>query len=154
MSRNVDVSLLHQKLRAAVPDIIVEVNASREARRGGFTLHLFEGARPPSRQEALYKRGRDPKADDFGRTVTRARAYQSAHQFGEGMDLVFKKDGVWTWESDAPWSVMESEVRARGLVTLSFERPHVQLSSFTWRERERGPDDDAQWAVWLRRLVS
>src|SRR5437870_1461312 len=66
-------------------------------------LQPFETIRSPSRQSDLYQKGRNPSASDYGRTVTRAQAYQSAHQFGLACDLVFRLDtGVWTWDEPHP----------------------------------------------------
>lgn len=121
-------------------------------RNEGIPLEPFETIRPPSRQEALYARGRDPHADDFGRTVTRARAYQSAHQFGMGADLVFKVDGRWTWDEpeSGQWSRLRHLAMECGLESLSFEQPHVQIADFDWRPLVRGPETDEAWFAWLR----
>lgn len=115
-------------------------------------LAVFESIRSPGRQDQLYLRGRDPAAQDYGRTVTRAQAYQSAHQFGLGADLVFRRDtGVWTWDEPerGMWDLYARLAKSCGLETLSFERPHIQIAGFDWRKLPTGPRDDAGWLAWL-----
>lgn len=148
MSRIASLDLLDPTFRARLDRVLV--TCAKELP----TLHVFETIRPPSRQEELYQRGRDPKAADFGRTVTRARAYQSAHQFGLAVDLVFKDSkGKWTWSEPfkGAWDKLHEIARAEGLEPLSFERPHLQLAGFNWRKLTRGPADDAGWVAWLAR---
>ena len=115
-------------------------------------LRVFESIRPPSRQNALYAQGRDRAKPDYGRTVTKARAYQSAHQFGLAVDLVFFVRGKWTWEEPFPgaWDRLHAAARGCGLEALSFEKPHLQLVDFDFRRLTPGPKDDAGWLEWLR----
>jgi peptidoglycan L-alanyl-D-glutamate endopeptidase CwlK len=146
VSRRADVALLRPDFRAVYVDLI------EECARLGIPLQPFETARSPGRQSELYMRGRDPGAGDYGRTVTRAKAYESAHQFGLGADSVFRlANGVWTWDEPEAgmWDTYTRLARARGLETLSFERPHVQIAGFDWRKLPRGPTDEAGWLAWL-----
>ena len=115
-------------------------------------LRIYESSRAPSRQAALYARGRDPSAPDYGRTVTRAQPWQSAHQWGLAVDLVPLLDGVWSWDSryEQAWTTMAATAPQLGLECLSFERPHVQLAGFDWRKLAPGPDSDDAWETWLR----
>lgn len=123
----------------------------------GIPLLLYESIRSPLRQEELYDRGRVDTAADYGRTVTDARAYQSAHQFGAGADLVFFTKGRWTWEEpeDGMWEAMHKSAKVWGLMTLKDRRgrvkewPHVQVAGFDWRQHARGPADTAGWLMWL-----
>jgi hypothetical protein len=127
-------------------DLLGELDAHK------LPMRVFESIRAPSRQEMLYMRGRDPGAEDFGRTVTKARAYQSAHQFGLAADMVFRMaDGTWTWDEPVRgmWDTFTRLAKAAGLETLNFERPHVQISGFDWRGLPRGPMDDGGWLAWL-----
>ncbi len=115
-------------------------------------LAPFETIRAPSRQDELYARGRDPALSDYGRTVTRARRYQSAHQFGVACDLVFFVGAHWTWEEPEPgqWSRLRHLAGECGLESLSFEQPHVQIENFSWKNLTPGPADDSLWLEWLR----
>jgi peptidoglycan LD-endopeptidase CwlK len=146
MSRISHVHLLDPEFRHRLERVLDQVEAT------GLKLRLFETIRSPGRQMALYSRGRDPEAADFGRTVTKARAYQSAHQYGLAADLVFYVNGEWTWSPPNPgdWDVFHGIARVEGLVPLSFEKPHVQIQEFDWKKLERGPDHEAGWLQWLR----
>jgi peptidoglycan LD-endopeptidase CwlK len=120
-------------------------------RTESIPLEVFETARSPLRQDLLYNRGRDPTGPDYGRTVTRARAYESPHQFGLAADLVFKVGGAWTWQepSKGMWKRMGELANGLGLQTLSFEKPHVQAAAFAPTLIQHGPMDTAGWMRWL-----
>jgi peptidoglycan LD-endopeptidase CwlK len=143
-----DLSLLDPGFRRLLEAVV------EECQRHGLPLEVFETIRTPARQEELYARGRDPSAPDFGRTVTKARKWQSAHQYGLGADCVFKVDGKWSWDPPkrmaAGWAVYHTVADSHGLVPLSFEKPHVQARGFNWRDMEQGPDDVSAWMKWLR----
>jgi peptidoglycan LD-endopeptidase CwlK len=143
-----DPSLLDPGFRRLL-DAVVD-----ECQRHGLPLEVFETIRSPARQEELYARGRDPGAPDFGRTVTKARAYQSAHQYGLAADCVFRVDGKWSWEPPprmaAGWSMFQTVADSHGLVTLPFEKPHVQARGFDWRDMKQGPADVLGWMKWLK----
>lgn len=117
----------------------------------GLPLRVFETIRSPERQTALHARGRDPAAIDYGRTVTDAKAYQSAHQYGLAADLVFWRNG-WEWPPyESPeWQAMGDLALLNGLHTLTRERPHVQLATFSLRVMTPGPMDTAGWYEWLK----
>lgn len=116
------------------------------------TLQVFESLRSPRRQNELFARGRNPSKPDYGRTVTRARAYQSAHQHGLAVDLVFRAGDAWSWDEPfkGAWDELHRMARQEGLEPLSFEKPHLQAAGFDWRQLATGPLDDAGWTRWLR----
>ena len=145
-TRLADLALLQPAFREAIEGLLRDLEAA------GIPLQVFETGRSPGRQEALYARGRDPEAADYGRIATRARGYQSAHQFGLGVDLVFHVYGRWTWTEPEPghWDEMTRLARTRGLEPLSSERPHLQPAGFSSRGRDYGPTDDDAWLAWLR----
>lgn len=113
------------------------------------TLRVYESLRSPRRQEELYARGRTTGTP--GKTVTRARAYQSAHQHGMAVDLVFHNGKAWTWDEPfrGAWDELHRLARAEGLEPLSFEKPHIQVQGFRWQRLPQGPRDDDGWARWL-----
>lgn len=89
----------------------------------GYELNLFEGLRSPQRQAYLYEQGRTSP----GKIVTKARPWRSWHQYGVAVDLVYKKDGVWTWDGnyDKPAAIL----REYGFEWLyPFERVHFQIT--------------------------
>lgn len=124
-------------------------------RTEGIPLEVFETARSPMRQAALYAVGRQPELPGYGRTVTRAMPYHSAHQYGRAVDLVFKTQGRWSWEEPVRgmWDRYHALARQTGLVVLSFEAPHVQLASFDPAPLPKGPADTQGWMAWLRGRV-
>ena len=145
MTRFSHMTLLDPEFRPRLQRLLDEVEGAE------LKLRLFETIRSPGRQSSLYGRGRNPMAPDFGRTVTKARAYGSLHQYGLAADLVFFVDGEWTWEQPLPgdWDVFHGIARNCGLETLSFEKPHVQLPGIMVSELKHGPDNEAGWLQWL-----
>jgi peptidoglycan L-alanyl-D-glutamate endopeptidase CwlK len=121
MARDSYRSHLHPAFLACLAKLEVALRAE------GIPLALYEGARSPFRQAELYARGRG--VGETGKTVTRAKAWQSFHQFGIAADMVFQVNGAWTWEEPKPgmWKRYTELARAAGLRTLDFERPHVEL---------------------------
>lgn len=124
----------------------------KELQRHDSRFLIFETVRSPGAQDELYVRGRVPGRSDWGRYATRARAYQSAHQFGMAADVWPHDDGHWEWISaqDPRWAPVASLAKDHELETLSWERPHVQLAGFDWHRMTPGPEGTAEWAVWLQ----
>lgn len=130
-------------------------------RTDGLLLEVYETARSPNRQAELYAIGRDPELAHYGRTVTGSLPYHSAHQYGLGVDLVFRVNGAWTWEEPAKgqWDRMHVLARHCGLTGLYnkrgelIEMPHLQLPGFHPDKVAPGPNQDDQWLAWLRRRL-
>lgn len=64
------------------------------AKKEGYEIGIFEGYRSPTRQDHLFSQGRSTP----GKIVTKAKAYQSAHQFGLACDIAFYFKS-WTWDN-------------------------------------------------------
>jgi hypothetical protein len=81
-------------------------------------FRLFETYRDPSAQETAFKAG-----------TSKARAFESAHQFGLAADFVPYAFGrVWEWPAtdDPEWDALRLACRDFGLRNgLSWDRPHV-----------------------------
>jgi len=146
--RLADLQLLVPEARSRVSWLLVALRAE------GVPLEVFETARPPARQAYLYQIGRDPDSPTFGRTVTHAMPWQSAHQWGFAADLVFKVAGRWTWKEPehGMWDRLTDLAKKADLRTLSFERPHVELPTFSPSSKgpPPGPSDTEAWLAWLR----
>lgn len=150
-----DLTLLDAELADKLGTVMIGTRAD------GIPLEVYETGRSPSRQEELYAVGRDPNLAHFGRTVTGARAYHSAHQYGLGVDLVFRVRGRWTWEEPVrgQWQRLHALARKAGLVPLVNKRgeviewPHLQLPGFHADLMPRGPQDDEGWLAWLRQRL-
>lgn len=100
---------------------------------GGQTKLLFkpfEGYRTPERQEYLFRVMK----------TTKARAWESAHQYGFAVDFVptLKPHGAWTWEaSDDDWTFLHETGAALGLAApIKWDKPHFQHGAWPMiRER-------------------
>lgn len=149
MPRDVDRSHLHPALR----EKCVALDSALAAKR--IPLELYEGARSPFRQVELYARGRG--TGETGRTVTRAKAWASLHQYGLAVDYVFRVDGAWSWDEPrvGMWEDYAGLAEAIGLRSLSFEKPHVELpvalSSLQRGMYPVGGDDT--WNAWLETMI-
>jgi hypothetical protein len=142
--RRADLDLLDRGFRAKLEAVIADLAAA------GSPLKLYETIRSPARQKELFARGRDPDAADFGRTVTKATAYESLHQWGHAADLVGFVNGRWTWDiPKGDWLALGVAAKRHGLETLSFEKPHIQTPDFRGHGKI-GPMDDAGWLAWLK----
>lgn len=89
----------------------------------GYPVEVFEGYRSPERQDWLYAQGRTRD----GKVVTKARAWESWHQFGLACDIALLINGKWSWDFDAA-KVSQCFID-QGLEWLSpFEMCHFQAS--------------------------
>lgn len=149
MPRDSDSSHLHPAIRSLLPELDARLfNA-------GIPLQLYEGARSPFRQAELYAKGRGNGTP--GKTVTRARAWESAHQHGCAVDYVFKVSGVWTWAEPerGQWQKFQAIAEELGLRPLSFEKPHLEVAT-SIRSMQSGmwpPGGDGPWRDWLEGMI-
>ena len=144
IAANSDPALLHPKLREAVATLLSQLNHE------GHAFALFEGYRSPERQEWLWSQGRTRP----GNIVTHAQPWASMHQYGLAADLVLRVGGEWSWASDPGWWRLDKLAAERGLETLTFERPHVQLAGLKLARLEEGDWPDGGDATWLNNLHS
>lgn len=130
--------------------------------REKIPLGIYETARSPARQAELYAIGRDPEAAGFGRTVTGALPWHSAHQFGLGLDLAFRFAARWTWDppEEGMWDRMQELAATVGLEPVRDRRgrikewSHVQLAGFATGQLPHGPNETGAWLEWLRERVA
>lgn len=117
---NRDINDLHPKMRVAVlklENVLVDRGIMATARNEGFKF--FEGYRSPERQAQL--RREHPK-------VTKAGAWQSAHQYGVAADYVWwHPENGWSWEDGNPWSFLDLAVAEvpELMRPISWDRPHI-----------------------------
>ena len=137
-----DTSLLHPVFLDRLETVLAKSDEK------GYHFAVFEAWRSPERQRYLYaKRPR----------VTRAKPWQSIHQYGLAADIVWCENGRWSWSHKHPWDWLHTVAYALGLFPLSFEKPHLQLFGYTWKDlysggaleklAETGTD------VWLENIV-
>ncbi len=86
----------------------------------GYRIEVFEAFRSPERQEYLYEQGRTRP----GAVVTKARAWQSAHQLGLAVDIAAKDEHGWTW--NFPVDKVSAIFIKHGLQPLAMEHVHFQ----------------------------
>lgn len=96
--------------------------AMKECHELGYPIEIFEGYRSPERQDWLYAQGRTRD----GKIVTNAKAFESWHNFGLAVDLVFLVNGKWDWSGD--FDKIEQVMLEHGFTSLKFERCHFQIN--------------------------
>jgi hypothetical protein len=150
MPRDIADEHLHPVFRARL--LSLEADILRE----GLPLKRFEGARTPFRQAQLFSQGRT--IGDRGKPVTKARPWDSYHQYAMATDEVFWVNGSWTWEEPEAgmWEAYRKLAEDHSLRCLSFEKPHVEYP-IPMEQLEAGafPPDagDDLWRDWLEEQV-
>lgn len=83
-------------------------------------FEVFETYRTPQRQAQLAS------------PVTKARAFQSAHQFGLAVDFVPRELEAWSWSDKHDWSYLRRVAQQFGLdVPINWDRAHVEHPFWT-----------------------
>jgi peptidoglycan L-alanyl-D-glutamate endopeptidase CwlK len=140
--RNTDPACLHPVFRAKAAELLSRLAAEN------IPFRLFEGFRPPERQQYLYAQGRTRP----GPIVTRAQPWTSYHQYGLAGDFVLFENGLWSWEtrgaSGAYWPRLQAVGRELGLEPLSFEMPHLQLAGLHMLDLEAAKYPEGGDATW------
>lgn len=149
MPRITDTSILHLAFRERVRGL------ANDCDNAAIPLSVYETGRTPQRQVELYARGRGD--GETGKTATRAKAWESLHQYLLAADFVFFVDGRWTWTEPRPgmWAKFTELARGRGLRPLSFERPHVELpvSLAALKAGQYPGDGGATWEDWIETQI-
>jgi peptidoglycan L-alanyl-D-glutamate endopeptidase CwlK len=84
-----DIKGLHPKVADGVSQMLTEAKAR------GLSVGLFCGLRTAEEQDKLFNKV--PK-------VTNAKGWDSWHQYGLAVDIVFKDEkGNWTWNEKKDW---------------------------------------------------
>lgn len=126
-----DTKFLHPKFSGVALELHKRVIRMHKTGRLKTRFEIFETFRDPLRQMDLLTKG-----------VTKAGKFQSAHQFGLAVDLVPVIDGNeaialseltgerhfpgWSWHSSHEWEAMHEVAKSLGLVTISWDKPHVE----------------------------
>lgn len=143
-----DPRKLHPLMRNAMQEVI------RECEAEALPFKLFEGWRSPQRQAALYSQGRDSHRP--GPILTRARAWESYHQYGMACDFVLFIDGKWSWDTEGKfdhyWRRLTEIGEMYGLEGLSWEKPHLQIATIELAQLKEGlypGGGDATWEAMM-----
>lgn len=151
-SRNIDLSLLHPLFAIKLEKMLGKLDAEN------IPFKVFEAFRYPERQADLYAQGRTLP----GHIVTKAKPWQSYHQYGLAVDLVLFVNGKWSWNDTGAaekvwWKHMEKLAKEYELTQLSFERPHVQYGAASYSTLFNGAypkgGDGSLWAEHLHDTI-
>lgn len=113
---NRDFSLLHPKCKNNFQEFANYLSGE------GSKFRMFEGYRSPIRQNYLFNQ-RPP--------VTKARAFESAHQYGVAADFVWFEHGQWSWDDDHPWEHLVDAARKFNLVVpITWDRGHIEAKDW------------------------
>jgi len=145
-ARDDDLDHLHPTVRQRVKAVLAALDNE------GIPLRVFEAFRSPQRQQYLWEQGRTRP----GGIVTKARPWQSMHQYGLAADFVLYEDGAWSWDSAGPkarwWDRLAQLGRQNGLEPLSWERPHLQLAGTTLDDLRTGHYPSGGDQSWMDNL--
>lgn len=112
--------LIHPTVKPAFWRLYDALGAEYKAGKTPTLFVPFEGYRSPERQQIL-----------FDQKKTKARPYQSAHQFGLAVDFVPKVNGQWSWDLHHDWDALRRLAHAHGFDNdIVWDRPHVEARSF------------------------
>lgn len=136
--RKQEASLIYRELEMLHPvmrpnaRLLMEDLAGRPWQDGEGRLWLFrvfETYRSPARQDRLHEGG----------SVTKARRWQSAHQYGLAMDVVPHSPDPgengkalgWSWEEFHPWDLLRDRAEAFGLYRpIDWDKAHIEDPNF------------------------
>lgn len=100
-----------------------------EANRQGLHVDVQMGYRSFKKQDELYAQGRTTK----GNKVTNSPGGLSWHNYGLAADVVFKKDGQWSWSEEHDWKKLGEIGKKSGLEWggdwKNPDRPHFQYTN-------------------------
>lgn len=116
--RQSSLALLSPSCRGAFEGLAILLESEWHNGKAPHWFLPFETYRSPERQEALYIQ-----------QVTRARAWQSAHQVGMAVDFVIwdTEAAKWSWDSQADWAYLKAKARQFGLdAPIQWDRVHVE----------------------------
>lgn len=141
--RNADLLHLHPVVRKRVEAVLKQLAAEN------IPFQVFEAYRSPDRQRHLFAQGRTRP----GAIVTKAKPWQSYHQYGMAVDFVLFINGQWSWDDKgakaAWWKRLHQVGREHGLEPLSWETPHLQLAKSSMKDLYAGrypAGGDETWA--------
>lgn len=116
--RDMSEDLIHPKAYDAFRQLAHALDLDHRYGKLGCLFKPFETFRHPYRQADLYR---------YGRGVTKAKPYQSAHQFGLAVDFVPFDNGRWSWDDKKPWNELKERAEKAGLrVPYEWDRAHVE----------------------------
>lgn len=114
--RDSDITSLHPIMRPMVGRLQQMLSAGYLTGATLTEFVLFETYRSPEAQDECYKL-----------KTSKAKAWQSAHQYGLAADFVPRIKGAWDWSDYHDWTYLKSCALRCGLrVPILWDRPHVE----------------------------
>ena len=110
------------------------------------SIFIFEAYRAPSRSDYLYEQGRTAP----GKIVTKAKAWQSLHNYGLACDLWPKVNNRWVFQYD--YKPVAEIMRKQGFKCgIDFgDNPHFQLDGgLSWQECKAITEQHGLPVLWL-----
>lgn len=108
---------LHPKARDHFMNLAAQMEDQFKTRQITTLFRPFEGYRSPERQNYLF----------HVMKTTKARAFQSAHNYGLAVDFVPWVNGAWSWDEHHDWKALEFCASQRGLLRpLKWDLPHIE----------------------------
>lgn len=100
-----------------------------QANREGLDVDVHMDYRSVDKQNELFAQGRTKP----GKVVTNARGGLSWHNYGLAADVVFKKNGKWSWSEEHDWKKLGEIGKKCGLEWGGDwkrpDRPHFQYTN-------------------------
>lgn len=114
----IDWTLIHPICRAQFTELNNNLARAFQA-DAAPQFAAFEGYRTPGRQAELYRQRP---------SVTKADAWQSAHQYGLAIDFVLWTDSGWTWSAEHhAWNFLHEQAAKVGLTApIAWDPAHIQ----------------------------
>ena len=117
-ARSADMTLLHHACRADFYLLAGDLERDFRHKAINVLFRPFEVYRHPLRQQAAVTQ-----------RTSRARPYESAHQFGMAVDFVPWDPATerWSWREGPHWDYLRTRAHARKLLNeLDWDRAHVE----------------------------
>lgn len=112
---------LHPKVRDSFKLLTTRLHERWETGGTPTLFKPFEGFRTNERQEHLFRVEKS----------TKARAWQSAHNYGLAVDYVALRDpsavaDTWDWSNHHDWATLKEIATAVGLLApIGWDKPHI-----------------------------
>jgi len=117
-----------------------------ELKTHGITCVVTSGRRTMAEQTALWKQGRDDDGNVIGEIVTKAKAGQSAHNFGLAADLcpLDAHGNLWWDAPDDVWHVIHNIAEREGYVPMDRQQEALD-SGYDWKFRDSPHIESSSW---------
>lgn len=113
----------------------------------GIKMAVFEGYRTPQRSDYLYEQGRTRE----GKIITKAKAWQSPHNWGLAVDIIFFDGKTWDWKQAKDFTKPVAVMKSLGFTTGAdwADYPHFEImGGFTQAEAKAIVDQSGLPHFW------